>query len=94
MDFEYNRLGIKKPDIVIFLTAPYEVIEQIRNARKVNDGIQKDIHESNKEYLKTVYDTAQYACELLDWKKVECSNGNQMRPIEEIHEDIIKLIKM
>ena len=94
MDFEYNRLGIKKPDIVIFLTAPYEVIEQIRNARKVNDGIQKDIHESNKEYLKTVYNTAQYACELLDWKKVECSNENQMRPIEEIHEDIIKLIKM
>ena len=94
MDFEYNRLGIKKPDIVIFLTAPYEVIEQLRNARKVNDGIQKDIHESNKEYLKTVYNTAQYACELLDWKKVECSNGNQMRPIEEIHEDIIKLIKM
>lgn len=94
MDFEYNRLGIVKPDTVIFLTAPYEVIQKIRNARQVNDGIQKDIHESNEEYLMSVYDTAQYASELLGWNRVDCSDGNQMRPIEEIHEDIIKLVKM
>ncbi len=94
MDFEYNRLGIVKPDNVIFLTAPYEVIQKIRNAREVNDGIQKDIHESNEKYLMSVYDSAQYASELLGWNRVECSDGDQMRPIEEIHEDIIKLVKM
>lgn len=94
MDYEYDKLGIVRPDNVIFLTAPYETIQKIRNARKVNDGIQKDIHESNEEYLKTVYDTAQYASELLDWDRVECSSGELMRPIEEIHEDIKKLIKM
>lgn len=93
MDFEYNRLGIVKPDAVIFLTAPYEVIKQIRNARKVNDGILKDIHESNEEYLIDVYNTAQYASEILGWDRVECSNGDQMRPIEEIHESIKKILE-
>lgn len=93
MDFEYNRLGIVKPDAVIFLTAPYEVIKQIRNARKVNDGILKDIHESNEEYLMDVYNTAQYASEILGWDRVECSNGDQMRPIEEIHESIKKILE-
>lgn len=93
MDFEYNRLGIVKPDAVIFLTAPYEVIKQIRNARKVNDGILKDIHESNEEYLMDVYNTAQYASEILGWDRVECSNGGQMRPIEEIHESIKKILE-
>lgn len=93
MDFEYNRLGIVKPDAVIFLTAPYEVIQQIRNARKVNDGILKDIHESNEEYLMDVYNTAQYASEILGWDRVECSKGNQMRPIEEIHESIKKILE-
>lgn len=93
MDFEYNRLGIVKPDAVIFLTAPYEVIKQIRNARKVNDGILKDIHESNEEYLIDVYNTAQYASKILGWDRVECSNGDQMRPIEEIHESIKKILE-
>lgn len=93
MDFEYNRLGIVKPDAVIFLTAPYEVIKQIRNARKVNDGILKDIHESNEEYLMDVYNTAQYASEILGWDRVECSNGDQMRPIDEIHESIKKILE-
>ena len=93
MDFEYNRLGIVKPDAVIFLTAPYEVIKQIRNARKVNDGILKDIHESNEEYLIDVYNTAQYASEILGWDRVECSNGDQMRSIEEIHESIKKILE-
>ncbi len=93
MDFEYNRLGIVKPDAVIFLTAPYEVIKQIRNARKVNDGILKDIHESNEEYLMDVYNTAQYASEILGWDRVECSNGDQMRSIEEIHESIKKILE-
>ena len=93
MDFEYNRLGIVKPDAVIFLTAPYEVIKQIRNARKVNDGILKDIHESNEEYLIDVYNTAQYASEILGWDRVECSNGDQMRPIDEIHESIKKILE-
>ncbi len=93
MDFEYNRLGIVKPDAVIFLTAPYEVIKQIRNARKVNDGILKDIHESNEEYLMDVYNTAQYASKILGWDRVECSNGDQMRPIEEIHESIKKILE-
>ena len=93
IDFEYNRLGIVKPDAVIFLTAPYEVIKQIRNARKVNDGILKDIHESNEEYLMDVYNTAQYASKILGWDRVECSNGDQMRPIEEIHESIKKILE-
>lgn len=94
LDYEYNRLGIIKPDMVIFLTAPYELIQQIRNARKVNDGVQKDIHETNDEYLRNVYNTAQYACELLGWNRIECADGDHMRSIEEISEDIKKLVKM
>ena len=38
-DFEYNKLGIQKPDAVIFLFAPFEIVTKMRLARKQNDGI-------------------------------------------------------
>ena len=53
-DFEYNKLGIQKPDSVIFLHAPFDLVSEIRNARKQNEGIENDIHESNIEFMKKV----------------------------------------
>lgn len=39
-DFEYNKLGIQKPDKVIFLTAPFDLVQSMRRARQNNDGVQ------------------------------------------------------
>ena len=35
IDFEYNKMGIKKPDLVIFLSAPYELVEKIKEMPNV-----------------------------------------------------------
>ena len=48
-DFEYNKLGIQEPDIVIFLTAPFEMIAEMRKGRVNNEGIQNDLHERDLE---------------------------------------------
>ena len=37
-DFEYNKLGIKQPDVVIFLYAPFDLVAKLRNDRKSNDA--------------------------------------------------------
>ena len=44
-DYEYNKIGIKKPDKVIFLCAPFDLITNMREKRKSNEGLEKDIHE-------------------------------------------------
>lgn len=93
VDYEYNLLGIEKPDIVIFLTAPYELIQKLRSERKNNDGIEKDVHELNDSYMKQVYDTAIYVSKLLHWKTIECARNGKMRSIEEINEEIVNLLK-
>ena len=36
-EFEYEKMGIGKPDDVIFLHAPFDLVTEMRNARKVND---------------------------------------------------------
>lgn len=92
-DFEYNKLGIQKPDSVIFLHAPFDLVSEIRNARKQNEGIENDIHESNIEFMKKVYESAMFISEYLGWDKVECNKKNKMRSIDEIHQKVYKLVK-
>ena len=92
-DFEYNKLGIQRPDHVIFLHAPFDLVTQIRNARKVNDGIANDIHESNLEFMKKVYESAMFVAEYLGWDKIKCDENGKLKTIEEIHEEINTLIK-
>ena len=43
-DYEYEKLVVIKPDVVIFLTAPYDLVTEMRSKRKENDGIKNDIH--------------------------------------------------
>lgn len=93
IDFEYNKIGIKEPDEVIFLYAPFELVTEIRNARTQNDGIANDIHESNLEFMKQVYDSAMFIADYLSWHKVKCNDGNKMRSIEDIHNEVYNLVR-
>lgn len=92
-DFEYNKLGIQRPDNVIFLHAPFDLVTEIRNARKQNEGISNDIHESNLDFMRKVYESAMFISEYLGWNKIECAENNRMRTIDEIHNDIYQLVK-
>ena len=92
-DFEYRRIGIKKPDNVIFLYAPFDLVTRIRNSRKENAGIVNDIHESNLEFMKKVYDSAMFVADYLSFDKVQCNDGDKMRDKNDIHEDVYRLVK-
>ncbi len=93
LDFEYNKLKIKEPDKVIFLHVPFELTNELRNERKNNDGIENDIHESNLDYLKQIYETSLFIAEYLNWDKVECSKDNKMKAIDDIHQKVYSLVK-
>lgn len=92
-DYEYNKLGLPKPDLVIFLYVPFELAQELKKKRKNNDGIKNDIHESDYAYLKKASDTSIEIAKKYNWHFINCSSNNQMRLIEDIHEDIYKLVK-
>ena len=94
IDYEYNKLGIGTPDQVIFLTAPFDVVTNLRNQRKENDGIINDIHEKNIDFMKKVYDNALFVADYLKWDKIECANGEKFKEIDEIHKEIYKKVKL
>lgn len=93
IDFEYRKLGIKEPDNVIFLHAPFDLVTEMRNARKQNEGVTNDIHERDQEFMKKVYKSAMFIADYLSWDKVQCNDGNKMRKISDIHEEVYSLVK-
>ena len=92
-DYEYNKLGIQKPDMVIFLFAPFEIVTKMRNLRKQNDGIVNDVFEKDIELMKKIYENAVFVANYLSWNIINCANLNEMKSIDDIHQDIKKLVK-
>ncbi len=84
-DLEYEKIGIGRPDKVIFLCAPFELVTRMRSERKANDGVENDVHERDLSFMKRVYDNAIYVANYFGWEVIECSDGEKMKSIEEIH---------
>ena len=91
-DYEYNKLGIKKPDMVIFLTAPFELVNKLRTERIDNDGIANDIYEKSTKHMKKIYDNSLFVAKYLSWNIIECSENGKMKDINTIHNEIYKLV--
>ena len=50
-DFEYNKLSIPKPDLVIYLDVEPEVSQKLMLKRYGGDNDKKDLHEKNLAFL-------------------------------------------
>lgn len=92
-DFEYNKIGIPKPDLVIYLDMPIDISQKLMTSRYNGDEGKKDVHESNVEFLNKCRNSALYAAKKQDWKVVECSDGANPLPIDVIHNKIIEIVK-
>ncbi len=92
-DFEYNKLGIQKPDKVIFLHAPFDLVTELRKARNKNSCVEEDIHEKDLDFMLKVYENAMFLADYLSWDKIQCNIGDKFRTEEDIHAEIYQKIK-
>lgn len=88
-DFEYGRLGLPKPDLVIWLDIPTEkAVENLRR-RERDTHTQGDIHEVDEDYLRLCRQSAQAAAQVFGWRRVAClDQTGAMRSMEDIHSEI------
>ena len=89
-DFEYVKIGIPKPALVIFLDMPIEISQKLMTSRYKGDEAKKDVHEADVAYLKACREAGMYAAEKLGWKIIKCFEGDEPRTIEAISNDILK----
>lgn len=87
-DFEYTRMGLPAPNLVIYLDLPTQkAIDLIRHRAEL--GGSADIHETDEAYLAVCREAALEVASLEGWTVVSClkEDGN-LRSIEEIHEEV------
>ena len=85
---EYWLLGLPKPDKTIFLHVPLENTLELRKNRKSIDE-----HEKSPEYLKRAEESYLELSELYNWDKIECIRNNKLRSVEDINNEIMKIIE-
>ena len=89
-EFEYDRLGLPRPDLVIYLDVPTEYTEQMMRSREAATGTNADIHEQDLAYLATCRETGRRAAHFYGWTVIDCVRDGKMRTIEDIHEEIYR----
>lgn len=91
-DFEYQKLDIPKPDLVLLLDVEPAVSQQLL-AQRYGAGGERDIHEQDIEYLERCRSAAHWCAGRLGWQLVECSPGAAMRSREEITGTLYSIVK-
>ena len=91
-EFEYDKLGLPRPDLTIYLDVPTAFTEQLMRHREASTGTQADIHEKDTAYLATCRQTGRAAAAFYGWTVIECVRDGVMRSIEDIHEEIYRHI--
>ncbi len=89
-DFEYEKLGLPRPDLTIYLDVPTDFTEKMLRSREASTNTQADIHEQDTQYLATCRKTGRAAAEYYGWTVIQCVKDGAMRSIEDIHEEIYK----
>lgn len=100
-DFEFVRLGIPKPDGVIYLDMPSELSATLIAKRSEQTGQRRDIHETDYEYIKSCRAAALYAAARFGWTVIPVYERTENwdgiprfvpRPREAVHADIMGII--
>lgn len=88
-DYEYNLLGLPRPDKVLFLDMPPEVSQKLLEKRYDGDCGKKDIHERDREYLLNCRRAAFYVAKKWGWTIISCSRDGEPLTPEEINSQVL-----
>ena len=91
-DFEYSKLGIPKPDKVIYLDVDPDISQKLMEKRYGGDKSKMDLHERNVKFLLDCRKSALYAAQKCGWTVINCCENGKIKSIEVIAEEIEEAI--
>lgn len=94
-ELEYSKMGIPRPDLIIFLNMPTETATELMAQRKnkITGEDIKDIHEKDISYLKKSYENACNIAKKYNWLEIKCVENGRLKTIDEIGEEIFSVVK-
>ena len=91
-DFEHVKLGLPRPDLVLYLDMPTEQAVSLLRRREADTHTQGDIHETDTHYLAACRTCALQAAGLLGWQVISCvTSTGELRTVEDIHQEVWSL---
>lgn len=85
---EYDFLGLPRPDIKLFLHMPYTYSKNLQKNRE-----ELDEHEKSYDNIVNAENAYLEMAELYDFTKIECIRNDELRSIDEIHNEIYEIVK-
>ena len=89
-EFEYDKLRLPRPDLILYLDVPTDFTEAMMRRREADTNTHADIHEQDMTYLATCRRTGKAAAEYYGWTVIDCVKDGKMRTIDDIHEEIYR----
>ena len=93
-DYEYKKLCIPSPDLVLYLEMTPEISASLVSHRSEATGQVKDIHELDPMHLINSYEAAIYSSEKLGWERIRCFEDDTPLSIEAISDMIAERVKL
>ena len=97
LEFEYHKLP--KPDLNIFLDTPLSFTRQkLENNREGDEREylqgKQDIHEADFNFQEAVRDSYLSLLDVDGFKKIDCSDGKDILPVDQIFNLIVNVLKI
>ena len=92
-EFEYDKLGLPRPDLTIYLDVPTDFTEKMLRGREAATNTQADIHEQDMAYLATCRQCGREAAAYYGWKVIQFVKDGAMRTMEDIHNEIYAAVR-
>ncbi|MBQ8495714.1 MAG: deoxynucleoside kinase [Clostridia bacterium] len=92
-DYEYDRLGLPRPDEVLFLDLPMDLSKRLIMSRYQGDASRQDVHERDDEFMRNCHEAARFIAARQGWTMIPCSKNGEIRPIDDITADLIACVE-
>ena len=92
-EFEFDRLGLPRPDLTIYLEMPPAISMRLVTHRSAQTGQQKDIHELAPHHLEASYAAACYASDAWGWVRLPCYAGDAPKSIDAVAEAVWETVQ-
>lgn len=92
-DLEYEKMGLPRPDLVIYLDVDIETSLARMRRREAKNHTHADIHEQDIEYLRRCLRTAERAADFFGWTRIPFMKDGLERDVDEKNEEIYRILR-
>ena len=92
-DLEYHKMGLPKPDLVIYLEVDVETSLARMRRRQEKTHTRADIHEQDVAYLARCLRTADKAADFYGWTRIPFRKDGKERDVDEKNDEIYRIIR-